>query len=672
MTAQPVEGFEHSCLLGVWHSCIAICKGVGVYFLLLILASMAITPLSITISLFWPVPFDFLASRAMQIPPIVLHAVILVVAGAFASAGVGRLKTLIAFAAGILVAAPLCLVGLAILPGGEATSNSKMLFLSGWYVVLWWVSLSVLPVVGSVIERRLARSFPSAFRVRFLARVAGGLLLYVGLFVSTSTALLFSLYPGVLEPKDHVFGIICAGAGILILAGAWFLFRHTTGIRRGLVVSPMSWLTVGLVALFAAMFILRESSVMSDRSELLTFVHEFNHRQTASHEDNGADLYFKADQVLQRNEEEFGGLWYERQYPTLEDWRKGDQPRWGECLQANNDAIQAAIEAGRKESFHFPLRLIPEGYPAAWLLWRHQHPNMHMISFLLEAKAHQAAGQRDFARALECCNAIHAMSRAYTNMPALDAITGSNRRSMAITLASHIAKDKELPEAQLEKLQDMLSTWGAVPYPTEEYWRLHAELQERWFGHQVLLEMQQSGVVSFAGSVMCTETYFRRAVWTLWNKALDTGSGSDMYERVRQWSAGTGLRASRTSVVPLTEEPAFRLMSDYAYGMLIVLGANLCEDARLNVLAGYVAARRHLLIFGSLPPSWDALVPRYIADIPEDPFSGEPLKLKASDGTVTICWIRGGGLGEAGKGAFSGPDAAAGDICLVLRNNEHF
>ena len=83
------------------------------------------------------------------------------------------------------------------------------------------------------------------------------------------------------------------------------MVQYTTGVRRGLLVNPMSWLAVALIALFAAMFLLRERAAFSDGSEVAKFVQDFNHRGAGSHEDNGADFYFKADQTLLMNEEQF-------------------------------------------------------------------------------------------------------------------------------------------------------------------------------------------------------------------------------------------------------------------------------------------------------------------------------------------------------------------------------
>ena len=108
-------------------------------------------------------------------------------------------------------------------------------------------------------------------------------------------------------------------------------------------------------------------------------------------------------------------------------------------------------------------------------------------------------------------------------------------------------------------------------------------------------------------------------------------------------------------------------MLDYAFSVRLILQQNLRQHARLQVLKGYIAARRHLLKTGSLTRTWDLLVPEYLAAIPEDPFTKAPVKFRGSGNTLSIYSVGANGLDEGGEGEFSSWQAGGGDIGLVLQ-----
>ena len=665
MTTTTEERAELNRRLRPRRAWVAVGAGVGVYVLGVIMVNLALVPLLITVGLFRPVPFDFIAS-GLASRALVFHVVCLLLAGAWTSARIRRFKKSAALVLGVLVAVLLTTAGMVVVSAGRTMHESELLALPWWYILMWWVSVIVFPVLGAIVERRIALKYPEAFSGKRLAHAVAAVLLYIGLFWMTATALFLTLYPGALTAHDHVAGIVGMGSSVLVLLVAWFIVRRSVGMRRGLLLSPVSWLAVGLVALFVGMFLVRQRDAVSDEAEMRAFVEKFNHDHARPEGNAGADLYRKAGSIIEENEDLFPQSW---SYPKLQEWRNGDHPQWSECLHANEEAIRAAIAAGRQETFNFPLGLAPEHGPAAWLQWTHDRPSMRTISLLLCARACQAAGELDYETARECCDAVHSMARAHASMPALDTIAGNNRRQRALTVGECLASDKRIPRAELLEVQRMLSAWRATPYPTKDYWRLHAELQERWFAHQTVLEMQLSGISSFGASVLCTETYLRRPVRRFWEHVLAAESEEGMYERVRELASGAGMKPREGSPLSFARIVERNLTSDYARNTLILLDQDAFVESRLNVLFAYVAAKRYLLDFGSLPTNWDALIPEYLREIPVDRFTGGPLKLKVSDGVLTVYSVGTDRLDDDGRGDFDGGLKRAEDICLVLRRD---
>ena len=60
------------------------------------------------------------------------------------------------------------------------------------------------------------------------------------------------------------------------------------------------------------------------------------------------------------------------------------------------------------------------------------------------------------------------------------------------------------------------------------------------------------------------------------------------------------------------------------------------STARIRLLMAQLALRTHYLEEGSLPSSLDALVPEYLPQVPQDPFSNGPLRAKREKWRFTI------------------------------------
>jgi hypothetical protein len=351
----------------------------------------------------------------------VLHIAIVILAGAFASARVARLKKTTAFATGILMSGLFGGLTLTIFRASrDAFVISQHISLAG--ILAWRLSMPFLALVGAFAAARMGERWVFLLRGRTLGRLAGPVLVYAGLFIGAATVLLLVLYPT--ERSSHDDLVATGGFTLCVsfLLVACFALRYTCGLRKGLVVNPVVWISVALVALFACLFVYRERMARPpSRAALADYARAFNERRYEPDRPNGMSLYRKAFQELELT----AGLLKQLPepapwgFPTMADWRTKSCPEWEPVMEAQADALQYAIQAAQSDHFYAPLELIPEhDAPGAWLLWTHDCPNLLSIRRSLKAEIAHSGGSGDFDRTLECCDALYRMVRAVGKCPA--------------------------------------------------------------------------------------------------------------------------------------------------------------------------------------------------------------------------------------------------------------
>lgn len=92
--------------------------------------------------------------------------------------------------------------------------------------------------------------------------------------------------------------------------------------------------------------------------------------------------------------------------------------------------------------------------------------------------------------------------------------------------------------------------------------------------------------------------------------------------------------------------------------------------AELRCATAALAAERYRLAEGNWPDRLDALVPRYLAAVPIDPFDGQPLRLRRLDDGLVIYSVGPDRADDAGKLDRKGPGAAGTDFGFQLWDAE--
>ena len=88
--------------------------------------------------------------------------------------------------------------------------------------------------------------------------------------------------------------------------------------------------------------------------------------------------------------------------------------------------------------------------------------------------------------------------------------------------------------------------------------------------------------------------------------------------------------------------------------------------AQIQILDTALACKRFRADTGRLPQSLQELVPKYLDDVPTDPFDGLPLRFVHANDQVTIYSIGENGIDEHGNSGDIGGDGSA-DLVLRLR-----
>jgi len=120
-------------------------------------------------------------------------------------------------------------------------------------------------------------------------------------------------------------------------------------------------------------------------------------------------------------------------------------------------------------------------------------------------------------------------------------------------------------------------------------------------------------------------------------------------ERLREFEAlGDDLQDTFGNLGPIDR---FR----YAFSAMLlpavssVATAEARNTAQDRAAAAVIAAERSRRKHGRLPKDLDELVPGFLAEVPVDPFSGEPLKYKAEDGKATVYTVGENRIDEQGQ-----------------------
>ena len=160
---------------------------------------------------------------------------------------------------------------------------------------------------------------------------------------------------------------------------------------------------------------------------------------------------------------------------------------------------------------------------------------------------------------------------------------------------------------------------------------------ERCFGHAAFSRPQEAGLAGSSGAPMRILVAGQRAVglhdasWAIFLDLMD--------EYIHTVQLPPWQRQEATEFVETRLEAVSRIhvmvhLLLPACGRVIQLDTESWARTRTARVA--LAAERHRMAIGDLPEKLTDLVPTYLADVPKDPFDGEPLRYKQLDAGFVV------------------------------------
>jgi len=665
----------------------AILVGIGSYVVLAALLVAVLVPVFVLLGLLsysftsWHVTHSHDPFRwdSLLFPPLLAFA-----AGYLAASRVRSGKLLVGLFLGLPIAAfaPLCFWW-----------QLRSLPMPSWLYVVGpqWALITTsalkfgFTVLGAFLEGRIRRQDAPLPIKRWLRLATAYTALLGGLALSIGTGLVLFLrsrnlelareadvmvtYPIRLSDLDPTQALFLAGIALLFLlpiAYGVVTLVAVRGFKRGLWKNPLVYGTLCLVALGGGLVVIRDRQNQPDLSVIDTVADEINASNAIEPTENGALLYQEAIEALSDDpmplELHNAGL-----------WTRKDHPDWAAWLAKNKRAFELALEGSRKKSIYFTI------VPDKDEMLRHEHLlgdwGQRQISDLRDllqglcALARSQAGEGNVTGALASLDAVF---RAGTSMPkrALGGLSaGRGLRYVAIAGLHDIVLMPNASNKDLEAVQALLQTWKSAEFVTPNYWKARAKAAVLVETELELASMRMFSLSTYAVALLLPRETVRRYTLTVWNEAIEPGSIRKMYERLEEESDAAARTAFTRSFAGLPEKPhdPLRQFVELRYTPRLSYGLQgiLCQDAQLNILGACLATARYKNDSAHLPDTWDDLVPKYLAQIPIDPFTGDPLKLKREDGALLIYSVGADGEDDGGacenflhSGDYPGEDIA--------------
>lgn len=336
------------------------------------------------------------------------------------------------------------------------------------------------------------------------------------------------------------------------------------------------------------------------------------------------------------------------------------------ALRSELQPLSAALTAARA------LADMPDGrYAVSWAsdfvstLLPHVDMASNHVACLLQDDAFLRAQEGDMRGALESTQAMLNTARSLGDEPVLiTMLVRSHVDAITVAALERVLAQGEAAEADLAAMQTLLELESVAP-----------PLRTGIRGTRAMLH----GLLDRLEHDLTLGEMTRRMGMT--QHALP---GLDWLNKASYKYAHAALLRHVTRVAEVSQAPVEEWESRFAelgrreeklpwLARLLVAGPWISQmsnssrrgQALLRCAATGVAAERFRLAAGRWPTTLDELVPRYLKEVPRDPYDGQPLRYRRQDGKVVIYAV--GKDGRDNSGTFGkNPDDAGSDIGFRL------
>ncbi len=641
-----------------WTLAKALLRGLGVLIFLFLVVPGGCIPFWVTLWFVWPAAGTLIDQGFSSLVPwLTVGAIgaIMAISGYVAAARVPSHKV----RAGFLLA---LLIGILAISGrfiGGLPDPEDLLTLM--YVL---ICALVFPALGAFAEKKwFPRKQPLRLGRRMWSATAYAAL-PMGLFLPVISLLQLALYPGGeyqegvpeqaalfggAQPEHISRALIASGIGVLLIGYAAFTLVKTKGWKKGLTKNAYVYVTLCAMVAFGVAFVRRHSANRPDVEVQRRKAQELDKAFDLTDQMNGATLYMKAGASVSRQD-------LPKELLDEYRWREAESSDVTEWLQQQEDAVRLAIEASNRRTIQFPYQLKAE--ELGWSLadpWR--------LSHALGGKARLLAASGQVAEALKCVGAIHRMGTALSSQTVLHFSCGIGLRERAVRIMREILARPELDRADLELIAAKLREWAEIEAPTRQQWQQIVDWEMGWEFNELLSRARQESISTYFGTQCLRRTEMIQFQRSLLNEILESETWLGMRPRFEDVSRRGGAYAYDSLSAPFTGEITRKIrgLAMWVSGadLLNSTATHLLNDqARVRLLWSYSVVRLYELQEGALPGSWDDLVPDYLHDVPQDPWSEQPLKLRPTDSGLAIYSLGDNGEDDGGYGYFWSDEAA--------------
>lgn len=246
--------------------------------------------------------------------------------------------------------------------------------------------------------------------------------------------------------------------------------------------------------------------------------------------------------------------------------------------------------------------------------WSFRYANL-----VLTCLSERAVAQGEHEKLLRALNAMLVLDRALCTMPDSSSyLIGQECRSSVQRVVHGLLLDPATDQDMVEELEQLLRAWPMADLRLVfEYERLvtRAELDSRFF-YAVAKEPSRAGLDAYVSDGQLKHAHQANGIDELYQMRIDAVSMSP-YDAIKTYKASQEMAEAEEVMHPTRVE---YLSSEFHFYQ----GKHALSTRRAGLFT-LVALRRYHAEHGSWPDTLGALTEKHIAELPLDPYSGEPL-----------------------------------------------
>jgi hypothetical protein len=299
------------------------------------------------------------------------------------------------------------------------------------------------------------------------------------------------------------------------------------------------------------------------------------------------------------------------------------------------DGLRAAVTEARRLADH-PRGSFPISYQAnVFDTPLPHHQKARVVAWLLSVDAFRLAQEKDGDGALRSCRAILNLAAAAGDVP----IFVCQLVRLAIRAVACQAIERTV--AQSEPSGPALAETQAALEREGEARAFHATARGERATLFHFTEQLRVGRVTFEGAAGQEPSLWSRiANWHY----VRYHSGDDVARALsvmNAWVAAAKLPTAEWAAAVKEEDQKIQQMERTPLFHLLPAVTKISEhdlrnQAQLRCTIALIAAERHRRDRGRLPESLAALVPKYLQQVPADPYDGQPLRFRRQEGRFII------------------------------------